>query len=99
MSGALADYGIDDDFIKSVGASIPSGSSALFLLLRKGTMDKIVPHLAGTRGRVLRTSLSDADEARLRQALGDAISKQQALPAGTASPDTYPSNNAATPLA
>jgi uncharacterized membrane protein len=99
LSGALADYGINDDFIKSVGANIPPQSSALFLLLRKATLDKIVPHLAGTRGRVLRTSLSDANEARLRQALGEAISRPQALPAGTASPDTYPSNNAAAPLA
>jgi hypothetical protein len=33
-SGALSDYGIDDQFIRSVGATLEPGSSALFVLVR-----------------------------------------------------------------
>jgi uncharacterized membrane protein len=69
LSGALSDYGIDDDFIRSLGATIQPGSSALFVLVRRATMDKVLPELSPFNGTVLRTSLSNEQEARLRQAL------------------------------
>jgi uncharacterized membrane protein len=69
LSGALSDYGIDDDFIRSLGATIQPGSSALFVLVRRATMDKVLPELSQFNGTVLRTSLSNEQEARLRQAL------------------------------
>jgi uncharacterized membrane protein len=34
LAGALSDYGIDDQFIRSVGATIEPGSSAHFVLVR-----------------------------------------------------------------
>ena len=33
LSGSLVDYGINDDFVKKLGETIPSGSSALFVLV------------------------------------------------------------------
>ena len=69
LSGALSDYGIDDDFIRSLGSTIQPGSSALFVLVRRATMDKVLPELSQFNGTVLRTSLSNEQEARLRQAL------------------------------
>ena len=33
LSGKMADYGINDDFIKNLGNTIPKGSSALFVLI------------------------------------------------------------------
>ena len=69
LSGALVDYGIDDAFIRSLGATIQPGSSALFVLVRRVTADKVLPELSQFRGTVLRTSLSDDQEQRLRQAL------------------------------
>ena len=69
VSGALSDYGIDDDFMRSLGATIQPGSSALFVLVRRATMDKVLPELSPFNGTVLRTSLSNEQEARLRQAL------------------------------
>ena len=69
LSGALSDYGIDDDFMRSLGSTIQPGSSALFVLVRRATMDKVLPELSQFNGTVLRTSLSNEQEARLRQAL------------------------------
>jgi uncharacterized membrane protein len=69
LSGALSDYGIDDEFIRSLGATLAPGSSALFVLVRSATMDKVLPELRPFGGTVLRTSLSNEQEERLRQAL------------------------------
>jgi len=71
LAGKLSDYGISDDFIKEVGGTITPNSSALFLLVNKVTADKVLPRMADFRGRVLKTSLSDEREQRLRQALGE----------------------------
>ena len=69
LSGALVDYGIDDGFIRSLGATIEPGSSALFALVRSATPDRVLPELQPFGGTVLRTSLSTEQEERLRQAL------------------------------
>jgi uncharacterized membrane protein len=69
LSGALADYGISDDFIRSLGQSIEPGSSALFVLVRRVTLDKVLPELAPFGGKILKTSLSTDQEKRLRNAI------------------------------
>ena len=68
-SGALTDLGIDDNFMKELAASMTPGSSTLFVLVRKSTPDKVLEELKGTGGRVLKTSLSHEDEAKLQAAL------------------------------
>jgi len=65
----LADYGINDDFIKSLGSTIEPNTSALFLLVRKAVEDKVVPRLAQYQATVLRTSLSAEQEDKLKAAL------------------------------
>jgi uncharacterized membrane protein len=69
LSGALTDYGIDDDFIRSLGATLAPGASALFVLVRRATRDKVLPELRPFGGTILRTWLSHEQEERLRQAL------------------------------
>jgi uncharacterized membrane protein len=69
VSGALMDVGIDDKFIKELAATLSPGSSALFVLVRKVTPDKVLEELKGTGGNILKTSLSHDDEARLQAAL------------------------------
>jgi uncharacterized membrane protein len=69
LSGALADYGIDDDFIEQMAASLEAGSSALFILARRVNFDKVLPELKPFGGRVVKTSLTNEQEARLKQAL------------------------------
>jgi uncharacterized membrane protein len=71
LSGMLGDYGINDDFIRSLGETIEPGTSALFILVRRATLDKVLPELRPFGGKVLRTSLSTEQEARLRRALED----------------------------
>ena len=71
-SGSLTDYGINDDFIKKLSATIPVDSSALFVLVRNVTEDKVIAEIESYKPRVLKTSLSNEDEARLKAALSKA---------------------------
>jgi len=71
-SGALNDVGIDDNFMKQLAASLNPGSSVLFVLVRKSTPDKVLEEIRGTGGKVLKTSLSHDDEAKLQAALSAA---------------------------
>ena len=69
LSGALTDVGIDDNFMKDLAATIKAGSSVLFVLVRKVTPDRVVEELKGTGGKILKTSLTHEDEAKLQAAL------------------------------
>ena len=69
LSGALTDVGVDDEFIKDLGKTIEPSTSALFLLVRKATPDKVLEELRPYGGKLLRTSLSKSDEASLKAAL------------------------------
>ncbi len=71
LSGSLIDYGIDDKFVKKLGETIPVGSSALFVLVKSVTEDKVLPELEPYKPRVLKTSLSNEAEAKLKTALAD----------------------------
>jgi uncharacterized membrane protein len=70
LTGKLSDIGIDDTFIKDVGATIEPGHSALFLLINRWTEDKVMDALKGFDAEVLRTNLSAEDEAKLKEAFG-----------------------------
>jgi uncharacterized membrane protein len=72
VSGALTDLGINDDFMKELAATMTNGSSALFVLVRKATPDKVLEEIKGTGGKILKTSLSHDDEAKLQAALNAA---------------------------
>jgi uncharacterized membrane protein len=66
IGGAFDDIGVDDDFIKEVGNTIEPGHSALFLLVREATPDKLMDELHQFNGKILQTSLSKEDEEKLR---------------------------------
>ena len=68
-SGALSDLGINDQFMKDLAATLTPNSSALFVLVRKSTPDKVLEEVKGTGGTILKTSLSHEDESRLQAAL------------------------------
>jgi len=72
VSGALSDVGIDDNFMKELAATMTPNSSALFVLVRKSTPDKVLEEIKGTGGKILKTSLSHEDENKLQEALGAA---------------------------
>jgi uncharacterized membrane protein len=72
VGGALSDIGIDDNFMKELAGHLSPGSSALFVLVRKMTPDKVLPQLQGTGGKIIQTSLSNEDESKLQAALNAA---------------------------
>jgi uncharacterized membrane protein len=69
LSGALTDIGIDDNFIREVGSTIEPSTSAIFVLVRRATPDKVLADLSRFEGKVLKTSLSNEDEAKLQAIL------------------------------
>ncbi len=69
VSGSLMDFGINDDFIEELSKKLQNGTSALFILVRKATPDKVIAEFEGYNAQVLHTSLSIAEEAELRAAL------------------------------
>ncbi len=72
VSGALTDVGIDDKFMKELAAGLPLGSSALFVLVRRSTPERVLEEVAGTGGKILKTSLTHEDETKLQAALNAA---------------------------
>ena len=67
VAGGLSDIGVDDNFIKEVGETIEPGHSALFILWRKVTPDKVMDELKRYNPKVLQTSLTEEQEAAMRE--------------------------------
>jgi uncharacterized membrane protein len=71
IAGKFRDIGIDDTMMRDLGSSLKPGTSALFVLVRRATLDKVLDGLkafAG-KGKVFQTSLIKDDEDSLREAL------------------------------
>ncbi len=76
LTGSVSDYGINDDFIRELGSRLAPDSSAIFILLRKITADRVVPELSKFGGHILQTSLSKDAESKLQAALdGTAVTE------------------------
>ena len=71
LAGRLRDIGINDDFMKEVAGNLTEGTSALFILIRKVTSDKVLDRLRqeGFKGKVLQTSLAVDAEDELRKVI------------------------------
>ena len=69
LAGKLSDTGVDDNFMKDLGAKLESGGAALIVLVRSSTNDKVLPEIAHFGGEVIQTSLDSETEDRLREAL------------------------------
>jgi uncharacterized membrane protein len=69
LVGHLGKKGIDEEFQQQVRDHLQPGTSALFLIVEKATPDKAVAALEQYGGTVIKTSLSDADTAKLQDAL------------------------------
>jgi uncharacterized membrane protein len=71
IAGRFTNIGIDNNMMKEIGDSLKPGTSALFVLARRVTADKVLDGLkefAG-KGKVFQTSLDKDDENALREAL------------------------------
>lgn len=78
LSGKLVDYGIDDNFARQLASTMQPNSSAIFVLTRKVTADKVVPELAKFGGTILQTSLPKETEEKLQAALNQGAGQQLA---------------------
>ena len=74
IAGKLSDDGVDDEFMRQLVTSIPSGGAALVVLGRTPSRDKVIERVRPYGGTLLQTSLSADDEERLRHALSEPVS-------------------------
>jgi uncharacterized membrane protein len=68
IGGKMADYGIDDDFIKSCRDQVTEGTSALFLLTSDAVQDKVAEELKGTQFELIASNLTNEQEEELMAA-------------------------------
>jgi uncharacterized membrane protein len=68
-AGALTDVGVDDNFLKDLGAKLKPGGAAVIVLIHRSTPDKVLPEIAPFGGDVIHTSLDNEAEQRLRHIL------------------------------
>lgn len=69
FASKFKEYGITDDFIKSVRQKVEEGTSALFLLASGGVLDKIVRATKSLpKFELITSNLSNEQEAALRAA-------------------------------
>ncbi|CCQ56575.1 hypothetical protein CWATWH0402_1049 [Crocosphaera watsonii WH 0402] len=67
LGGSMKDYGINDDFIKDVRNKVTEGTSALFLLTRDVTLDKVEDALGDIKAELIQSNLSNEEEAKLKE--------------------------------
>jgi uncharacterized membrane protein len=63
------DYGISEDFVRSVGALVQPGDSAIFALLRTINADLVAAQFKGYGGTILRTTLNNEQKAKVEATL------------------------------
>ncbi len=70
VAGKVTDAGVNDDFMKQLGAKMAPGSAALIALGSSNAPDKLLERLQPYGGDVIQTSLDNEQEERLRSSLG-----------------------------
>jgi uncharacterized membrane protein len=73
VAGKVSDVGIDDNFMKDLGAKLPAGGAALLVLGRSDAPDKVIERVSAYGGDVIQTSLGADQEEHLRAALGETV--------------------------
>jgi uncharacterized membrane protein len=71
IAGRMADYGISDPFMKELAEKLQPGTSMLFVLFRKVTWEKVLPHISQYGGTIMHSSLTPEAEAQLQSALAE----------------------------
>jgi uncharacterized membrane protein len=71
VAGAASDTGMDDQFMKDLGAKLPPGGAAVIALIHSANMDKVLEQVQ-IKGEIIQTSLSGETEEALAAALASA---------------------------
>jgi uncharacterized membrane protein len=70
VAGKMTDTGVNDKFMKDLGAKLQPGHAALIALGSTDARDKLIERVSPYGGEVIQTSLDSEDEERLRSQLG-----------------------------
>jgi uncharacterized membrane protein len=71
VAGKMTDVGVNDNFLKELGAKLQPGAAALIALGSTDARDKVIERVKPYGGEVIQTSLSTEEEEQLRSALGE----------------------------
>ncbi len=71
LGGKMADYGIDDNFIKTTREKVTEGTSALFLLTSGAVLDKVTDELKGYEFELIASNLTKEQEEQLMAAFAE----------------------------
>ena len=71
VMGKVTDVGVNDNFMKELGAKMPAGGAALIMLGRAEAPERVLERVRQYGGEVIQTSLDTEQEERLRSALGE----------------------------
>jgi uncharacterized membrane protein len=69
LGGKMTDVGVNDNFMKELGAQLQPGAAALIALGQSDARDKLLERIKPYGGHVIQTSLDSESEERLRSAL------------------------------
>jgi uncharacterized membrane protein len=69
LGGKMSDEGVDDSFMKDLGARLRPGAAALIVLGSTDARDALIERVKPFGGEVVQTSLSWDDEQRLQASL------------------------------
>ena len=70
LFGKLGKTGIDKEVLQQMGDAVPPGKAGWFLIIGWTVEDRFLEAIESTNARVVRTNLSEEQEAQLREAFG-----------------------------
>jgi uncharacterized membrane protein len=70
LFGKLGKTGIDKQVLEQMGDAVPPGKAGWFLLINQMTEDKFLAAVKGTNATLVRSNLSEEQEAELKHAFG-----------------------------
>ena len=65
------DVGLPEDFVNAVAATLQPGDSALFAVVESHAPDQLAQYFRGTGGRIIRTTLTPAQQAHIEAILSE----------------------------
>jgi uncharacterized membrane protein len=72
IAGKKSDIGIDDKVIKAINDDMRLNTSAVFLLVHDVNRDAVIPIFTKYGGKVMQTTVTAEDEAKLQAMLDEA---------------------------
>jgi uncharacterized membrane protein len=72
-AGKMTDVGVDDNFMKTLGAKLDQGGAALIVLGRAQSPERVIERVKPFGGEIIQTSLDPDQEEHLKEALGEQV--------------------------